>query len=57
MADGEEQTGVAGSGPLFEHGEAGQKAAEEPVKIPGSDDKRHFRSERRERSKRRATAK
>jgi hypothetical protein len=40
MADGKaEQTGVAGSGPLYEHGEAGQKAAEEPVNVPGSADK------------------
>jgi hypothetical protein len=33
------QTGVAGSGRLYEHGEAGQKAAEEPVSVPGSADK------------------
>jgi len=38
MADGKEQTGGAGSGPLYEHGEAGQKAAEEPVHVPGSED-------------------
>lgn len=29
--------GLQGSGPLYEQGEAGQKAAEEPVEIPGSD--------------------
>lgn len=29
--------GPQGSGPLYERGEAGQKAAEEPVEIPGSD--------------------
>ena len=40
MADGKEQTRMAGSGPLYEHGEAGQKAADEPVNIPGPDDKR-----------------
>ncbi len=39
MANGEEEMVVAGSGPLYEHGEAGQKAAEEPVNVPGSDDK------------------
>ena len=40
MADGKaEQAGAAGSGPLYEHGEAGQKAAEEPVDVPGSADK------------------
>jgi hypothetical protein len=38
MADCPEQSGVAGSGPLYQHGEAGQKAADEPVKVPGSDD-------------------
>jgi hypothetical protein len=38
MAEGQERSGVAGSGPLYEHGEAGQKAADEPVKLPGSDD-------------------
>jgi hypothetical protein len=38
MADGKEQTRVAGSGPLYEHSEAGQKAAEEPVNVPGSHD-------------------
>ena len=37
MADGEEEAGVAGSGTLYERGESGQKAAEEPVKVPGSD--------------------
>ena len=40
MADRQaEQLGFAGSGPLDEHGEAGQKAAEEPVNVPGSHDK------------------
>jgi hypothetical protein len=38
MADRTEQSGVAGTGPLYEHGEAGQKAAEEPVHIPRSED-------------------
>jgi hypothetical protein len=38
MADGKEHSVVAGSGPLFERGEAGRKAAEEPVNVPGSDD-------------------
>ena len=37
ITDGEaEQTGVAGSGPLHEHGEAGQEGSEEPVHVPGS---------------------
>ena len=41
MADGKEKHRVvAGSGPLYEHGEAGQKAAEEPVNVPGSDGNR-----------------
>ena len=40
MADGKaEQTRIAGSGPLYEHSDAGQKAAVEPVSIPGSDNK------------------
>lgn len=36
MVDG--RAGQAGSGPLYERGDAGRKAAEEPVAIPGSGD-------------------
>jgi hypothetical protein len=28
---------VSGSGPLYEQGEAGKKAAEEPVEMPGAE--------------------
>lgn len=37
MADrDQDRSDGAGSGPLYERSEAGQKAAEEPVDIPGS---------------------
>jgi hypothetical protein len=32
------QPAVGGTGPLYEHSEAGKRAAEEDVVIPGSDD-------------------
>lgn len=35
--DQDSDSGSSGSGPLYDHGEAGKKAAEQPVVIPGSD--------------------
>jgi hypothetical protein len=37
MADDQrDQAGVGGTGPLYDQGEAGRKAAKEPVEIPAA---------------------